>query len=111
MNGIEDCQRPNRILRRIVSTTGENCIDRPMNRLIERNPPVKASANLCQVGIARINEIGPRLEITRIRRRPTVNNAGMSGRDKIGFVAARRRLEDEPLQRLGELVEADCILD
>jgi hypothetical protein len=71
----------------------------------------QAHGGAAQVGLGRREQVGPDLEVAGVLGRLAVDNAGLVRRDEGRGLALLGDLADELLERRGELLEADRVLD
>ena len=111
MNRIVARERADAGVGRIVAAARQHGGDGRVQRLARRHAAAQARGNFRQIRFAGADEVGPLLEIARIFRRLAVHEARVGGADEIIRLAGLRDFAHELLHRLGELVEAQRVLD
>ena len=94
-------------IRRAVSSSREHRVDRQVNRPLRRNSSRQASGDLGQVKFYRILEIGPPLQIPRVRRARSVDQARVGRRNHVVRLGPLDETLQKLLHRLGVLIELD----
>ena len=96
----------------IGAAAGQNCVDRKMQRLPGRDLARQPRADLRDVHVAWIDQIGPLLQIARILRRNAVDDrADGPRRRRIRCVGCATKSSEQTLHRLGVLIELDDVID
>src|SRR4051812_9583662 len=110
MNGIEYGERTNVRLGRIVAPARQDGGDGIMDGRIRQKAAAQASAHLGQMAVARMDEVGPFLKVTRIARRLAIYQSGMRGGDEKLSIGALCHFTDQGLNGFGELMKANSVL-
>ena len=111
MNRVVARERADAFFRRIVAAARQHGGDGRVQRLARRHAAAQARGNFREIRFAGADEVGTLLQIARIFRRLAVHEARIGGADEIIRRAGLRDFAHEFLHRLGELVEAQRVLD
>ncbi len=106
-----DAERPDAGVGRVVAPAREDGVDGHRHVASLGDAAVEPGAELGEVAAARVEEVGAELEVAGVLRGAAVDEAGMGGGDRVGGILGGDERAQEPLHRLGELVETDRLLD
>src|SRR5262249_51445296 len=94
-----------------IAPSGENRIDREVNRASRGDLPFQARGNFGQITLARRDQVWPSLQVPRILRTLPVDHPRMRRRNSIGDAVPSRNSFQEELHRFCVAIEFGHVLD